>query len=51
MGRGQTYISLTNGETFMRRTSPMAGRGQYDQTRMTLNAIDLLRVALLEGIS
>jgi hypothetical protein len=28
----------------------MAGRGQYDRTRMTLNAIDLLRTALIEGM-
>lgn len=49
MAQGQTYISLTDGEKFMQRTNPMAGRGQYDRTRMTLNALDLLRVALLEG--
>jgi hypothetical protein len=29
----------------------MAGRGQYDRTRMTLNAIDLLRRALVEGMT
>jgi len=28
----------------------MAGRGQYDRTRMALNAIDLLRTALLEEV-
>ena len=51
MAQGQTYISLTDGEKFLQRASPMAGRGQYDRTRMTLNAIDLLRVALLEGMT
>ena len=51
MAQGQTYISLTDGEKFIQRTSPMAGRGQYDRTRMTLNALDLLRVALLEGMA
>jgi hypothetical protein len=29
----------------------MAGRGQYDRARMTLNAIDLLRTALINGMS
>ena len=48
---GQTYISVTDGRRFMQRTSTMAGRGAYDRTRMTLNAIDLLRTALIEGIS
>ena len=36
---------------FLRRESPSAGRGAYDRSRMTLNAIDLLRTALLEGMS
>jgi hypothetical protein len=27
-----------------------AGRGAYDRSRMTLNAVDLLRTALIEGI-
>ena len=47
---GQTYISATDGRNFMQRTSTMAGRGAYDRTRMTLNAIDLLRTVLIEGI-
>src|SRR5919106_2816640 len=51
LARGQTYISLTDGKRFLQRSSAMAGRGQYDRTRMTLNAIDLLRTALLEGMS
>jgi hypothetical protein len=29
----------------------MAGRSAYDRTRMALNAIDLLRTALIEGMS
>jgi len=48
---GQTYISLTDGNKFLQRSSTMAGRGQYDRTRMTLNAFDLLRTALLEELS
>lgn len=51
LARGQTYMSLTNGERFVRRESTSAGRGAYDRSRMTLNAIDLLRTALLEGIA
>jgi nicotinamide-nucleotide amidase len=51
LARGETYVSLTDGESFKRFTSTMAGRGQYDRTRMTLAAVDLLRRALLEGMS
>jgi nicotinamide-nucleotide amidase len=50
LASGQTYISLTDGNNFLRRSSTMAGRGQYDRTRMTLNAMDLLRTVLLEGM-
>lgn len=51
LGTGQTYVSLTDGTNFLRRESTSAGRGAYDRSRMTLNAIDLLRSALLEGMS
>ena len=51
LARGQTYVSLTDGKSFLRRESISAGRGAYDRSRMTLNAIDLLRTALLEGMS
>jgi len=50
LARGQTYVSLTDGKRFLRRESTSAGRGAYDRSRMTLNAIDLLRTALLEGM-
>jgi nicotinamide-nucleotide amidase len=50
LARGQTYMSLTDGKNFLRRESISAGRGAYDRTRMTLNALDLLRTALLEGM-
>ena len=50
LARGQTYVSLTDGQNFMRRESISAGRGAYDRSRMTLNAIDLLRTGLLEGM-
>ena len=35
---------------FLRRESASAGRGAYDRSRMTLNAIDLLRTALIERV-
>jgi nicotinamide-nucleotide amidase len=50
LARGQTYVSLTDGKSVLRRESTSAGRGAYDRSRMTLNAIDLLRTALLEGM-
>lgn len=51
LARGQTYVSLTDGKTFLRRESLSAGRSAYDRSRMTLNAVDLLRTALIEGMS
>jgi nicotinamide-nucleotide amidase len=51
LARGQTYVALTDGNRFLRRTSTMAGRSAYDRTRMALSAIDLLRTALIEGMS
>jgi nicotinamide-nucleotide amidase len=51
LGRGQSYISVTDGERFLRRESMSAGRGAYDRSRMTLNAIDLLRTALIDGMA
>jgi len=47
LARGQTYISLSDGQRVLRRESTSAGRGAYDRSRMTLNALDLLRAALL----
>ncbi len=50
LARGQTYVSLTDGRHFLRRENTSAGRGAYDRSRMTLNAIDLLRTALIQGM-
>ena len=50
LAKGQTYISLTDGNSFRHRTYNMAGRGRPDRTRMSLNALDLVRLALLEGM-
>jgi nicotinamide-nucleotide amidase len=51
LARGHSYVALTDGDKFIRRLSTSAGRGQYDRIRMTLNALDLLRTALLEGMA
>jgi nicotinamide-nucleotide amidase len=48
MGRGHTYVSLTDGQKFLQASAATAGRGEYDRMRMTLAAVDLLRKALLE---
>ena len=50
LASGQAYVSLTDGNKMLRRESANAGRGAYDRTRMTLNALDLLRTALIEGV-
>jgi nicotinamide-nucleotide amidase len=49
LARGQTFICVTDGESFKNRTYNIAGRGRPDRTRMSLNAIELVRRALLEG--
>ncbi len=50
LARGQTFISVTDGKGFKNRTANIAGRGRPDRTRMSLNAMGLLRLALLEGM-
>jgi len=50
LARGQTFISITDGQGFKHRIYNMAGRGRPDRTRMSFNALALVRLALLEGI-
>ena len=50
LARGQTYVCLTDGTNFFQREGTSAGRGAYDRSRMTLNALDLLRTVLIERI-
>jgi nicotinamide-nucleotide amidase len=50
LASGQAYVALTDGKKLLRRESASAGRGVYDRSRMTLNALDLLRTALVEGM-
>ncbi|HSK31387.1 MAG TPA: CinA family protein, partial [Candidatus Limnocylindria bacterium] len=51
LASGQAYVSLCDGKRSLRRESASAGRGAYDRSRMTLNAIDVLRTALIEGMA
>ena len=50
LARGQTFVSVTDGTGSKSRTSSYGGRGRPDRTRMSLNAIELLRTVLLEGM-
>ena len=49
LARGRTYISITDGASFKSRNYSYGGRGLPDRTRMSFNAIELLRVALMDG--
>ncbi|MFQ5681933.1 MAG: CinA family nicotinamide mononucleotide deamidase-related protein [Candidatus Binatia bacterium] len=50
LASGKTFISVTNGKTFKNRLYPRVGRGRPERTRASLNAMELLRLALLEGM-
>ena len=50
LAQGQTFVSITDGRSFKRRSYNYGDRGLPDRTRMSLNAIELVRIALLEGI-
>ena len=49
LARGRTFMSITDGERSKVRSYNFAGRGRPDRTRLSLNAMDLVRTALLEG--
>ena len=49
LAKGQTFVSITDGEQFRDRSYDFGGRGIPDRTRMSFNAIDLLRLVLEEG--
>lgn len=51
LARGQTYIAVTDGKSFKSRTYNLGGRGRPDRTRMSLNALSLLRTVIVEGFS
>ncbi len=50
LARGRTVMSITDGSGFRTRAYNSAGRGKPDRTRMSLNAVELVRLALLEGM-
>ena len=47
---GHTIVSVTDGKGFKSRSYNSAGRGRPDRTRMSLNAIALVRTALSDGL-
>lgn len=49
LGKGQTYIAVTNGSQYRERNYPFASRGKPDQNRMSFNGMELLRMTLIEG--
>jgi nicotinamide-nucleotide amidase len=50
LARGRTIISITDGNATRSRTYESAGRGTPDRTRMSINALELVRMALIEGL-
>lgn len=50
LARGQTFVAVTDGKGFRNHRYNVAGKSEQDRARMTLNAIELLRLALLEGM-
>ncbi len=50
LARGKTFISVTDGSVFKSRAYAYGGRGRPDRTRTSLNAIELVRIALLDGM-
>ena len=49
LAKGQTYIAVTDGANVRRRTFNLSGRGRPDRTRISLDALALVRAALIEG--
>ena len=50
LGQGRTYIAVADGSTVRKRVYNYAGRGLPDRTRISLNALDLVRRALMQGM-
>ena len=49
LARGRTFVSVTDGTGFRNRAYNYGGLGRPDRTRTSFNAMELLRLALLEG--
>ncbi len=50
MARGQTFIAITDGKSVRNRSDTIAGRSEPDRERMSLNALELVRFALIDGM-
>ena len=50
LGQGTTYIALAGAGTLRNRVYNYAGRGRPDRTRISLNALDLVRRTLMEDM-
>ena len=50
LARGRSFVSITDGLGFRTRSYNYSGGGLPDRTRLTLNAMELVRAALLEGM-
>ena len=50
LAAGQTFIVVTDGTSFKTRTYNTAGRGLPDRTRIALTSLNLVRLALAEGM-
>ena len=50
LAKGRTFISISDGKDFRRRDYAYGGRGLPDRTRTSLNAIELVRTTLIEGM-
>ena len=51
LARGRTYISVTDGRSTKTLSYNSAGRSVTDRTRLSLNAMELMREALLKGMA
>lgn len=49
LAKGRTVITITDGNSLRSRIYESAGRGIPDKTRMSINAVELVRMALTEG--
>lgn len=49
LAKGQTYIAVTDGANVRASTFNLSGRGRPDRTRISLDALALVRAALIEG--
>ena len=51
LARGRTYMAVTDGRSTRTLSYNSAGRSVTDRTRLSLNAMELMREALIEGMA